>query len=261
MTRIMFLTAFLFFGVSTNNFGLDCVIPENSMGMFKNALAWHVYWYGEDYLNNPDLELKVVQRDNQGFWYLVNAETFLYQDYETKGARWSFAIKCPIAMWLDCMKKQVHNRLTSIEQPNLTDLLLGLPGSTRSTKDPLRVDEICSLLIMANSFESWHPSSKSILKDNAVKAITKEVTKQSSFFGMPINGVCNDFNIDDPQVFSFVDITHTDGSPGKLFITMEFNGRSGNCATKHIDTIDFPENLVKKVRQMPISLALTDTGK
>ena len=85
-------------------------------------------------------------------------------------------------------------------------------------------------------------------------AVAAEVKRQVSYSGTFIKAACNDFNLNDPEIFAVAKFVDKDRQIGHLFIYLMFNGRVNKCATKHIDTEDLPEDLIQKLSRLSISL-------
>jgi hypothetical protein len=133
-------------------------------------------------------------------------------------------------------------------------LLLGLPNSPPPKREPIKAAEICQEAFQSKAFGKWVPSPDSLIKQRALMAIESEVKRQSNYFGVLRSAICNDFNVDDPEVFAIAGIVDKSGKSDQLFIYMSFNGRSGKCSTNHVETRDFPRSLMDNVRRQPINL-------
>ncbi|MEW5980534.1 MAG: hypothetical protein AB1898_32515 [Acidobacteriota bacterium] len=159
---------------------------------------------------------------------------------------------CTTNEWPDCLEQI----LPGDEECKMVDfraLILGLP-SRNSKKRELRLDEICRIVLRFEVSGQWLPSPESSAKDKALDAIRAEVIRQARYFGTPTRLSCNDFNLEDPQVFAIAEVEEYEGKLGRLFLYLDFNGKSAVCATKHVDTRHSPEALVKKVRKFSIKL-------
>jgi hypothetical protein len=121
--------------------------------------------------------------------------------------------------WLECLRESRN----SIGASSATELLLGKIKSA----PPVSRESVCSFsLSVPESRREWAPSPPGDRKREILQALSSEMTRAARYFGKVRSIVCNNFNVDDPEVWGLAEITDKTGEMDHLLIGVHISGTS-----------------------------------
>ena len=227
----------------------SCDVPDEDRRPLMHHLAWSDFWLNTEYLKGEEAYFHVVKRGGRRVWLVrsswrpegeiprltesdFNMVFLQYLDGPDSGLRGAACEIDSRESWIRCLETQLVEREGG---STLTDALLG-GGSNRLVTRRLSREEISDCVMPAIEAEAWQSSPDSPRKRALIAKIRGEVQKQATFWGQLQRAFSNNFNVDDPNIYSVADVRTDQGEEKRIFISMRLSSRNeGSCSTWRVD--------------------------
>lgn len=226
-----------------------CGLPDSYIDLVFHYEAWSDYWIGATrFTRLSQQSFRVFKEEATTLVYLTEARTV----FRISDGRVS-AVTCGEGQdWLQCLRR-LRN---PIAVGSLSDLLL---GKVRPAPE-LSPQTVCSFsLPFPESSRDWAPSPPGERKREILRALSAEMTTAASYWGAVETLVCNNFNVEDPEVWGYAEMLDGSGEASRLLIGVRVNGMGPVRATAFVmrpPTAD-DGSLLRKIQRDPIELGKT----
>lgn len=225
----------------------QCGVSDKAVQQLIHYQAWSEYWMDTGQERSKYQEFRVLRSGTAWLVYSVPDRTAYRITESAVSAKTCWHHN----EWMKCLAEL----RTPLEASTVSDLLLGKVKPA----GPLDTGSICTFSLTVPPTEAkWRPSEESERKQQLLLLMGEEVSRAVTTLGTVQRSFCNNFNVDDPQIWAVVIIVGGTGISERLLVGVEVDHtipiRMTASIIRGVASID--ARLVQRIRRDSLRLTL-----